>query len=120
MPKHLETGKHGEDVATQFLVEKGYEIIERNYRAGKAEIDLIAQKGIFLVFIEVKSLTNLSFGMPEDAVTKRKAKLVMGAAETYIYKVNWQKEIRFDIIAIVFDKTSGQTLEIEHFEDAFY
>jgi putative endonuclease len=120
MPKHLETGKHGEDVAAQFLVEKGYEIIERNYRAGKAEIDLIAKKGIFLVFVEVKSLTNLSFGMPEDAVTKRKAKLVMGAAETYIYKVNWQKEIRFDIIAIVFDKTSGQTLEIEHFEDAFY
>jgi putative endonuclease len=120
MAKHLETGKHGEDVATKFLVENGYEIIERNYREGKAEIDIIAQKGIFLVFVEVKSLTNLTYGMPEDSVNKRKITLVMGAAETYIYKINWQKEIRFDIIAIVFDKITGKTLEIEHFQDAFY
>ena len=72
MAKHLETGKKAEILASIFLEEKGYEIIARNYRSGRAEIDLIAKKGIFVVFVEVKSLTNTKFGNPEISVTKNK------------------------------------------------
>eukprot|EP01031_Cornospumella_fuschlensis_P043928 gene43928-53707_t len=72
MAEHLETGKKAEDIAANFLIEKGYQILHRNYRYGRAEIDLIVRKGIFLVFVEVKSLTNLKFGMPEIGVNRHK------------------------------------------------
>ena len=118
MAKHLETGKKAEILASIFLEEKGYEIIARNYRSGRAEIDLIAKKGIFVVFVEVKSLTNTKFGNPEISVTKHTIKLVTKAAGNFIYTTNWQQQIRLDSISIVF-KTE-QDFEIMHFEDAFY
>ncbi|MFC0185215.1 putative endonuclease [Pseudarcicella hirudinis] len=117
MPKHLDTGKLGEDLAERFLLEKGYQIIKRNYFYEKAEIDLITLKDKFLVFVEVKSLHNTSFGMPEDSVNKRKIQLILKAAENYIFENDWKGEIRFDIISIIFKKGD---FEIMHFEDAFY
>ncbi len=118
MAKHLETGKKAEILAGIFLEEKGYEIIARNYRYGHAEIDLIVKKGIFVVFVEVKSLTNTKFGNPEISVTKNKIKLVTRAAENFVYTTNWQQQIRFDIVSIIFK--SEEDFEITHFEDAFY
>ncbi|MEA5459695.1 YraN family protein [Arcicella sp. LKC2W] len=118
MAKHLETGKKGEDLATHFLEEKGYEIVARNYRFGRAEIDIIVKKDIFLIFVEVKSLTNTKFGNPEINVTKNKVKLVTKAAGNFVYSTNWQQQIRFDIISVIF-KTE-ENVEITHFEDAFY
>jgi len=118
MAKHLETGKKAEILAGIFLEEKGYEIISRNYRHGRAEIDLIVKKGIFIIFVEVKSLTNVKFGNPEISVTKNKIKLVTKAAENFVYSTNWQQQIRFDIISIIFK--SEENFEIKHFEDAFY
>jgi putative endonuclease len=118
MAKHLETGKKAEILAGIFLEEKGYEIIARNYRYGRAEIDLIVKKGIFVVFVEVKSLTNTKFGNPEISVNKNKVKLVTRAAGNFVYSSNWQQQIRFDIISIIFK--SEEDFEITHFEDAFY
>ncbi len=118
MAKHLETGKKAEILAGIFLEEKGYEIIARNYRHGRGEIDLIVKKGIFIVFVEVKSLTNTKFGNPEISVTKNKIKLVTKAAGNFVYSINWQQQIRFDIISIIFK--SEEDVEITHFEDAFY
>jgi putative endonuclease len=118
MAKHLETGKKAEDLATHFLEEKGYEVVARNYRSGRGEIDIIVKKDIFLVFVEVKSLTNTKFGNPEISVTKNKVKLVTKAAENYVFQNNWQQQIRFDIISVIF-KTE-ENVEITHFEDAFY
>ncbi|PWK28892.1 putative endonuclease [Arcicella aurantiaca] len=118
MAKHLETGKNGEDLATLFLEQKGYEILARNYRYGRAEIDIIVKKDIFLIFVEVKSLTNTKFGNPEINVTKNKVKLVTKAAGNFVYSTNWQQQIRFDIISVVFKP--NQEPEIIHFEDAFY
>lgn len=118
MAKHLETGKKAEFLAGIFLEEKGYEIIARNYRFGRGEIDLIVKKDIFIVFVEVKSLTNIKFGNPEISVTKNKIKLVTKTAEHFVYSLNWQQQIRFDIIAIIFK--SEEEVEISHFEDAFY
>lgn len=117
MAVHNETGKKGEELAANCLIEKGYEIVERNYRWKRYEIDLIVKKEPFLVFVEVKTKTNTSFGLPEDDVTPKKANQVMQAAEEYIYAKGWKKEIRFDIVAVII---RGKSIEIEHIIDAFY
>lgn len=113
--RHQKTGREGEAAACEFLMKKGYEILETNYRYKRSEIDVIARKEQLLVFVEVKTKSYSSFGFPEEAVNARKAQKVIEGAENYIYESNWQKNIRFDIIAI--DNSSN---EILHLEDAFY
>ncbi|XOV92763.1 MAG: YraN family protein [Bacteroidota bacterium] len=109
-------GKYGEDLAVSYLESKDYEIIERNYRHGRGEIDLIGlYKNQLLVFFEIKFRKNDAFGTPETFVTENQEKLIMEAAEQYLFDINWKKDIRFDIISI-----SGSSPAIEHFEDAFY
>ena len=117
MAQHNETGKQGETEAARFLQEKGYEIMARNFRYQHAEIDLVAKKGKMMVFVEVKTRTNLSFGNPEEFVSYAKAKLVMKAAEHYIFTHNWQFDVRFDILAI---SIAGSEMRVKHVEDAFF
>ena len=117
MSKHLETGRNGEQMAADWLVQKGFEVLERNYRHLKAEIDLIVRKSNLLVFVEVKTRTDTAFGMPEAAVTPVKAAFIVSAAEHYIGTINWPHEIRFDIISVLIQ---GKYPQIEHLEDAFY
>ena len=116
MAQHNETGKQGEAEAVRFLLDKGYEILTRNYRHQHAEIDLIAQKGKLLIFVEVKTRSNLSYGNPEEFVNYSKARLVMKAAEQYIFAHNWHFDVRFDIIAVTL---AGNELRVRHIEDAF-
>jgi putative endonuclease len=110
--KTSEIGKQGEDLAQSFLLRLGYEVLERNYRYQRSEIDLIVKKGDFLVFVEVKKRKNSDFGYPEAAVTDRKASMIHKAAVYYMESLAWSKHIRFDIIAI--SKT-----DVLHLEDAF-
>ena len=117
MAQHNETGKQGETEAARFLQEKGYEIMARNFRYQHAEIDLVVRKGKMMVFVEVKTRTNLSFGNPEEFVSYAKAKLVMKAAEHYIFAHNWQFDVRFDILAI---SIAGSEMRVKHVEDAFF
>ena len=107
------SGKQGEAQAEEYLKQKGYEILERNYRYKRAEIDLIALQGNTLVFVEVKFRSNDYFGYPEEAVTIKKQQHIIHAADQYIHEKNWLQPIRFDIIALL-NKT-----ELRHFEDAF-
>jgi putative endonuclease len=116
-PQHLLIGQQGEELASKLYLDKGFEILHRNFRSGKAEIDLIVKKGNLIVFVEVKTRTNINFGMPEGDVTRRQAKMIVDAAEQYTYTIDWQHNIRFDIIAVVITK---DIVQIEHFEDAFY
>jgi len=116
MAEHLETGKVGEEKAAAYLTEKGYEIVARNYRFKHSEIDIIAKKGKLTVFVEVKTRTNLNYGFPEEFVDSTKAKLVMRAAEHYIFDTNWHFDIRFDIVSVVINANS---VRIKHIEDAF-
>ncbi|WP_338874375.1 YraN family protein [Spirosoma sp. SC4-14] len=116
MAQHNETGKQGEAEAVRYLREKGFEIMARNYRHQHAEIDLVAKKGKLLIFIEVKTRTNLSYGNPEEFVSYTKARLVMKAAEHYIFANDWQHDIRFDIVAVT---VTGNEIRIKHLEDAF-
>jgi len=114
---NLETGKHGEQLAEEYLVSLGYKILDRNWRYSRSEIDLIAMDGNILVFIEVKTRSYDFFGTPETFVSDQKELLMHEAASVYMEKINHDWEIRFDIIAILLNKNGTHSLE--HFEDAF-
>ncbi|AHM60978.1 hypothetical protein D770_13620 [Flammeovirgaceae bacterium 311] len=115
------TGILGEKLAADFLQQNGARILERNYRKGRSEIDIIAISGKLLLFIEVKTRRGgNSFGYPEEAVNHKKAALIINAASYYIKKIDWKGDIRFDIIAIQLPLSSNKNPQIYHFEDAFY
>lgn len=118
MAQHNDLGKRGEVLAAQFLVDKGYEILDENWVHGKAEVDLIAYINKQIVFVEVKTRTSVLFGMPEDFVSNAKQKQMELAANEYIELMNHQGDIRFDIISVLFDKRDKFT--INHIEDAFW
>lgn len=117
MAEHLETGKQGEEKAKEFLLAKGYEILLANYRYRHAEIDLIARKDKILIFVEVKTRSNTSYGMPEEFVDATKRKLIMKAAENYIFDTDWHGDIRFDVISVILGQNNSK---IYHIQDAFY
>jgi putative endonuclease len=110
-------GKKGEEMAASFLLAKGYEILESNFRFKKSEIDLICSIKDLLVFIEVKTRSSKVFGEPETFVSNNQKQSVIRAAEHFVFLNDWEGDIRFDIIAIY---KSGSEEEIRHFEDAFY
>jgi len=117
MGKHNDLGENGEALAKDFLENKGYAVLERNWRYSHKEVDLIARKGNTLVFIEVKTRTGDDVQHPEVAVNKAKQRHLVRAAEEYMSKRKQDMEVRFDVIAIVF----GNGLpKINHFEDAFF
>lgn len=116
MANHNELGKKGEQRAVDFLVENGYDIIERNYRFNKAEVDIIARKKDVLAIIEVKTRSTSDFGNPQDFVKPKQIKNLVKAVDEYVTANNLDVEVRFDIIAIVKAKRG---FKIEHFKAAF-
>ena len=116
MAEHYELGKKGEQLAVNYLINKGYKIVERNWRFQKAEIDIIATKDKTLISVEVKTRSTNDFGSPQDFVNKKKIKLMVSTMNEYILNKDLDIELRFDIIAITKDKSS---FDIEHFKDAF-
>lgn len=109
-------GTWGEKQAGEFLRKKGYEILERNWRWQKYEIDLIARIRNLLVFVEVKARKNSDFGHPESFVSKAKVSRIKKASEFYQFEKKYNGFIRFDIVSV-----TGNPLrfEIFHIEDAF-
>ncbi len=118
MAQHLDLGRKGESLAKTFLEGQGYEILDENWTHGKCEVDLIVYKDKIIIFAEVKTRTGNGFGEPEDFVDTRKQKLLVKAADEYIYLMDHKGEVRFDIISILFDKNANYTLK--HIEDAFW
>jgi putative endonuclease len=118
MALHLDLGRRGEGLAKTHLEQLGYEILDENWTHGRAEIDLIAYKDSVIIFAEVKTRTGNGFGEPEDFVDARKQKLLADAADEYIYLMDHQGEVRFDIIAILFNNETNYKLN--HIEDAFW
>jgi putative endonuclease len=110
----IKRGTEGENLAAEFLKNKGWEIVARNYRYGHAEIDLIIQRDNWTIFVEVKTRTSAEYGEPEEFVDERKARLIYGAAEEYIFSTDWQGHVRFDVVSVKL----GVETEIMHFEDA--
>lgn len=117
MAEHLEFGQKGEDLAVEFLLKNGYQILERNWRFQKAEVDIIAQKGEILAIIEVKTRSSIDFGNPQDFVKPKKIRLLVNAINEYVISKNLDVKVRFDIIAIV---QKGIQTDLEHLTDAFY
>ncbi|GAA4940469.1 YraN family protein [Algibacter agarivorans] len=117
MAKHNELGKKGEQLAVDFLLKNGYDIVERNYRFDKAEVDIIAQKKDILAIIEVKTRSTIDFGNPEDFVKPKQIQRLVKAVDEYVNVNELDVEVRFDIIAIV---KEGKGFKIEHLENAFY
>ena len=115
MAEHNELGKKGEKLAIDFLLKNGYKILETNYRFLKAEVDIIAQKDEVLAVVEVKTRSTDYFGNPQDFVNPKKIKLLLSAIDHYVIEKDLDVEVRFDIIAIIHQKT----IKIEHLEDAF-
>ncbi|WBM74005.1 YraN family protein [Saprospira grandis] len=116
MAKHHKIGILGEKMALEYLLKQGYQLKAKNWRYGRAEIDLIVFKKNVLIFVEVKTRKNATFGPPELAVTPKKQQLLFEAAAAYMHAQNYEEEIRFDVIAIQLSAHEA----IKHFEDAFF
>jgi putative endonuclease len=117
MTDKIKRGREGEDLAVDFLKEKGFTILERNYRHKRSEIDLIVSLDNWLIFVEVKTRTSTAFGYPEEFVDYHKRKMIFAGALEYTYAKDWQGNVRYDIVSV--DLSRGK-VEIRHFEDAFY
>lgn len=117
MAEHNELGKRGEEIARRFLEDKGFVILETNWRHEKDEIDIIARDGDELVIVEVKTRSSNYFGEPEDAVGEQKEEFLIRATDAYLFEKDLNMDVRYDIISIILDK-KGQ--KIRHIVDAFY
>ena len=119
MAKHNNTGKWGEDLAADYLREKGYEIIERDWRDGHRDIDIIARSPDLrtIVFVEVKTRRSDVLTSPADAIDARKVRNIGLAADNYVKMHGIDGPLRFDVITIV--GTSPSTMRLEHIPDAF-
>jgi putative endonuclease len=113
-----ELGIAGEEVAFEFLKKKRYRILERNYKTPLGEIDIIAQDRDYLVFVEVKSLSDTSYILPQEMVNKKKQAQIIKTALSYLKAKGLKNaNCRFDCVAVVF--SLGKEPEIELFKDAF-
>ena len=105
----------GEKLAARFYEQRGYEVLETNYRFKRGEVDFIAlsKDENLLVFVEVKNRRRKDYGGPETFVSPQQQERIRETAEEYIYAINWHKDIRFDIACV----DSNEKVEV--FEDAF-
>lgn len=109
-------GDRGEDIATRFLVRKGYHLLERNWRVGHLEVDIIAEHFGTLVFVEVKTRRDEQFGDAAEAVDHNKQAHLIDAARLYCYEKEEDRPMRFDIITVV---GAGETCTVRHIEGAY-
>jgi putative endonuclease len=112
---HNELGKWGEAIAAEFVEKKGYDIIERDWKSGHHDLDIIARDEDTLVIIEVKTRHNRLFGNPEEAIDYKKRQSLQSAINHYVKSHYVNAPVRFDIISIV--GTIGSTPEIDHIKD---
>ena len=112
----LAFGKMGEQMAAKYLTDKGYVILEHNYRRGHLEIDLIALDGDELVIVEVKSRAYDTILHPEEAVDHKKRLNLIRLANEYVKTHGRKENVRFDIVSIV---SNANGTEIRHLKNAY-
>ena len=118
MADHNDFGKLAEELAENFLVEKNYKILAKNYRYLKAEIDIIAQFENQIVIVDVQARATDAFMLPQEAINKKKIRLIVSAANEFLETNNIELETRFDVISVL--PSEKGKLEITHIENAFY
>lgn len=116
MAFHNLLGEEGEKIAVRYLKSKGYIVYQTNWRFGKLEIDIIAEDGKELVFIEVKTRSSEEYGRPEEAVDDQKESALINAADIYVRNFSLEIDVRFDIIAVILNE---QKTSVNHIIDAF-
>ncbi len=117
MGDHNLTGRKGEEIAEKFLAGKGYKILEKNWRSGRYEIDLIAEGENCLIIAEVKTRCRNFLEPPLESVNRKKQEFLIRAANAYLRKKRIDLEVRFDIVTVVLSQEGNI---IEHSENAFY
>ena len=115
MAAHNDTGNWGEDLAVAYLEKKGYTIVERDWKSGRRDIDIIALDDDVVVFVEVKTRRNRLYGEPEDAIDYYKLQNLQQAISHYVKFRNIRQDIRFDIISVV--GTIGSEPDIQHIQN---
>lgn len=118
MSQNLQKGNQGELAAAAYLEQLGYTLLEHNWRFRHWEVDLIASKGRFLHFIEVKTRHSLRFGRPEESITRDKMNHLRNAAEEYQYQHPEWEYIQFDVVAITL--VNEEIKEIFMIEDVYF
>jgi len=117
MAKHSKIGIKGEQIAADFLQNKGYKILHCNWRSGKKEVDIVATHGDLLVFVEVKTRSSATLLFPEETVNRKKQNNLLRAAEAFLANNRDYKNVRFDIVSVLLP--GEHVKEIIHFEEAF-
>ena len=117
MASHNQLGKEAEQLAVNYLTNKGYQVLHCNWRHSHYEIDIIAVKNDLLRIIEVKSLKSSDLKHPEESVTKKKFKSLVRAADEFLFQNQQYRHVQFDILSIVM----GSQKEPQYFliEDVF-
>lgn len=110
-------GRQGEITAALFLEKKGYQILEKNYRFLKAEVDIIALKKNWLVAVEIKTRSSDFFGAPELFFKPKQQQRIVGAIDHYVKQKEMDVNVRFDVISVL---KKAQKFEINHIKNAFY
>ena len=121
-----ELGKLGEELAASYLQEKGYRLLERNYRCRLGEIDIVALDGEVLVFVEVRCRTSGRFGLPQESIRREKQAKLRKLAQYYLLRAarpgpapaTGKNKVRFDVLALLFDCEQA-ACRIEHIQNAF-
>jgi|TARA_B110000014_G_C20012740_1_gene525143 putative endonuclease len=116
MAFHNDLGKKGEEIAAEYLNRNGYDILEKNWRYLKAEIDIIAKKENLLAIVEVKTRSSINIISPEQSINAKKIKLLVSAANEYVVQNELDIEVRFDIITI---HKKGSKYDLHHIKEAF-
>jgi len=109
-------GRWGEQIAADYLVNKGFRLLGRNVRTPYGEIDLLCQRESQIVFVEVKTRTSNTFGYPEDSVTPRKQAHMLSSAEHYLQEHEIDNDWQCDVIAVE-GSPGGKAPRITHFEN---
>ena len=110
-------GAWGETVAAEHLTAKGYDILERNWRCQRGEVDIIAQAGSQLVFVEVRTRRGRALGSPEEGLTRRKSQKLIELATIFVAELGREVDWRIDLVAVELD-ASGRLLRCEHIPNA--
>lgn len=118
MAEKHDLGRKGEELAIAHLRSLGYEIRDVNWRSYHLELDIVARDGDELVIVEVKSRSSKSYEHPLEAMSNKKIRFLINAADAYITEHNLDLETRFDVISLIF--FSKTDFKLEHFKNAFY
>lgn len=117
VPEHMRLGHAGEDVAAAVLQKVGFRLLDRNWRKGRLEIDLVCADGDTVVFVEVKTRQAQGMSDPADAVTPEKQRRLARAAQGWLAAHDaWRRPCRFDVVCVL---RNGDTFSAEHYRHAF-